>query len=161
MSVNGSLDQLAAGFVITFLVLLHFVRVQPYTNVRPLHVTLSRPKAASAEQVTVWVAMQMMVNHMQTVSLVVQEFTLLYGIVSFQKVESEVEASSSLATLVLLLHIMIFALPPIAVFYEEGYQVRRVIKKYCCCWLVVFVISDHFSGSGERVGPSLRGARWL
>lgn len=106
--VHSSLDQLAAGLTVTMGVLLHLVHVQPYSN--------------------------MMVNHMQAASLVVQSVTLLFGLIQFRSEQTGEDQSQALAVIVLLLNIMIFAIPPVAVFYEEGYQIRRIIKRNCCCW---------------------------
>ena len=107
-----SLDQLATAFVVTIIALLHFVRIQPYTS--------------------------MMVNHLQTASLTVQAATLLYGfLVAYKSLEEELtgqEEDRPLADFVILiLNLLIFALPPAAVFHEEGGSLGRLIKDSCFC----------------------------
>jgi len=104
--LHSPLNQLAVGLLVTILLLMHFVHVRPYTN--------------------------MLVNHMHTASLLVQSVTLLYGLIEFQASRTGESESRSLAIIVLILHVMIFAIPPVAVFYEEGGHLRRYLRQSCC-----------------------------
>lgn len=104
----ATLDQLAGGLVVTTAALVHLVQVQPYMN--------------------------MMVNRLQTASLIVQAATLLYGLVALFA-ESAIdgkEPAQAYDALVLILNILIFAIPPIAIFAEEGGSFSRVLRKCCC-----------------------------